>query len=291
MIFQDTYFYYLRKPAGRPTTWWTQECFLDKLESGIYEEYLQAYHHSEWYDDMLYQYFHMHYNDRQLTKVADVHALVHYLTHTFSHNQEYGLVNRLDNDTAGFLYFAKDVYTYTHWAKRQEQGRIKKQYLALVRGDMTYLIDHPEKTDCMIEGNTIQVTYPLMHHGQLDDRMVCLRSRKDMAKWRGKVLEKTSKITVLDYNSLCQKTLVHIEIEQGARHQIRMHLAALGYPILGEKIYDKAMFRQDRLPLHLWSIGCDIRAHRDVLERFYRLREKVNQPVAHLPWDHSERVM
>ena len=121
MLFQDKHFYYLRKPAGRPSTRGKEECFLDKMENGIYEQFLQAYHHSDGYDKMLYGYFHEHVESRDLEKIRDVHALIHYLMHTFSYQQEYGLVNRLDSDTAGFLYFAKDVYNYTHYKKWQSQ--------------------------------------------------------------------------------------------------------------------------------------------------------------------------
>ena len=121
MIFQDKHFYYLWKPAGRPSTCGKEECFLEKMENGTYEQFLQVYHHSDGYDKMLYEYFHQYASSRELEKVSDVHALIYYLLHTFSCQQEYGLVNRLDTETAGFLYFAKNVYNYTHYKKWQKQ--------------------------------------------------------------------------------------------------------------------------------------------------------------------------
>ena len=89
MIFKDKHFFYLRKPAGWPSTWGEEECFLDKMENGAYEQFLQVYHHSDGYDRMLYEYFHQHASHRELEKVSDVHALIYYLLHTFSHQQEF----------------------------------------------------------------------------------------------------------------------------------------------------------------------------------------------------------
>ena len=79
MLFQDDNFYYLWKPAGRPSTYGQQECFLDKMESGAYEEYLQVYHHSEGYSRILYNFFHEHHPLRELEHVDDLHALIAYL--------------------------------------------------------------------------------------------------------------------------------------------------------------------------------------------------------------------
>lgn len=294
MLSRDKHFYYLRKPAWRPSTRWQEECFLDKMENGVYEEFLQAYHHSDGYDRMLYGYFYEHRESRWLERIHDVHALIYYLLNTFSAQQEYGLVNRLDRDTAGFLYFARDIYTYTHYKKRQQQGWVKKNYLAVVRGDIGYVLKNKHKKQITrhqapyvdIQENKIILSYPLMHHAQLADRMVAIKSRSDMAKWRGKLIEKKTKIQVLAYNHFQQRALIHVEIAQWARHQIRAHLAAFGYPVLGEKLYAKKEIALDRLPLHLWSIGCEVDADYEVLKSFYKIREKMNEPI-HLPGDYS----
>lgn len=295
MIFQDEHFYYLRKPAWWPSTWGKQECFLDKLESGVYEEFLQAYYHSDGYDKMLYEYFYAHSSQRDLRKVNNIHALIHYLMHTFSHQQEDGLVNRLDTDTTGFLYFAKDAYNYSHYKKRQNQWWIKKNYLAVVRGDIGYILkkQHKKKiheasiSHISVDDEIITISYPLMHHAQLDDRMVAIKERNDMAKWRWKLIEKETKIRLLNYNHFQQRSLIHIEINQWARHQIRAHLWAFWYPILWEKIYAKKEISCDRLPLHLRSIGCEVDADREVLKSFYKIWDKMNEPI-HVPGDHSK---
>jgi 23S rRNA-/tRNA-specific pseudouridylate synthase len=52
MLYQDEHLYYLRKPAGIPSTWGKQECFLDMLESGEYERRLAHPHHDAYHDRM-----------------------------------------------------------------------------------------------------------------------------------------------------------------------------------------------------------------------------------------------
>ena len=99
-------------------------------------------------------------------------------------------MNRLDRDTAGFLYFAKNVYNYAHYKKRQAQGRVHKHYLAVVRGEIGYILHkkhqkqrkRKENPYVDIEDDRIVLSYPLMHHAQLDDRMVAIKNRNDMAR-------------------------------------------------------------------------------------------------------------
>lgn len=66
-------------------------------------------------------------------------------------------------------------------------------------------------------------------------------------------------------------TLVKVTLTKGVRHQIRVHLAALGYPLVGDELYGKRQFEKLRksihmpnntampnIPLHLRSMGCEV---------------------------------
>ncbi len=190
--------------------------------------------------------------------IHEVHGTVHALTHTFSHAQEYGLLNRLDTPTAGFLYFAKDIPRYIDFKLHQKEDRLCKHYLAKVAGHVTYLVHHGHDHDeIVIDDEHVHIHYPLMHHVHLQDRMTVLTDPAHITKGRGKPLFKKTSLRVLHYDIPENKSLIHITIRAGARHQIRAHMAALGYPILGDTLYAKQKDHH-HVPLHLRSIGCEL---------------------------------
>lgn len=131
------------------------------------------------------------------------------------------------------MYFAKDIPNYIDYKLHQKQGRITKHYLAKVDGHVEYLFMHGhDHEEIVVEGEHIHIYYPLMHHAHLDDRMVVLHTPEEFTKGRGNALFKKTTIRPLHYNIQDNRTMLHITIDAGARHQIRAHLAALGYPIL-----------------------------------------------------------
>ena len=65
----------------------------------------------------------------------DASQIVTHVIHTFSRQQEYGLLNRLDTPTAGLLYFAHDYDVYATYRKQQKKGEVIKHYFALVQGN------------------------------------------------------------------------------------------------------------------------------------------------------------
>jgi 23S rRNA-/tRNA-specific pseudouridylate synthase len=258
MLYQDDHLYYLWKPADIPSTRGKQHSFLDMVDSGEYEHWL-AHSHHEGYHERMRAYLVDHIQEFNLEPIENVHATLNSLLHTFSHQQEYGLLNRLDTPTAGFLYFAKNIPTYIDFKLHQKEERLIKHYLAKVDGHVHYLVDNGHDHDeVVVDGDYIHIYYPLMHHQHLHDRMVVLRTPEEFTKGRGQPMFKKTTIHPFHYNIEDNRTMIHITIESGARHQIRAHLSALGYPILGEQLYTK---KKDyhHMPLHLWSIGCEIK--------------------------------
>jgi 23S rRNA pseudouridine1911/1915/1917 synthase len=134
-----------------------------------------------------------------------------------------GLVHRLDNDTSGVCLFARDAETHAAFLQQRHAHTLWRRYLALV-GDG--IADDGE------------VTLPLGHHPSDEARM---RAVTDGAAFRG---EPQSARTV--YHVLRRgggAALVSVEIWGGRRHQIRAHLAHLGWPVLGDPIYGTAAAR------------------------------------------------
>lgn len=201
--FEDDYCYYFWKPHGIASSWGSWPCFLDMF----------------------------------LTSNADtaIEKIRTNLTIAFGSDNEFGLLNRLDNDTSGLLYFAKSLEVKKQRKKLQNQWKIVKYYLADVRGN----IDRFDKC----------VAYPIAHHPQAKDRMICIHnSAETHIQWQAC----ETWVEKLYYDEVHNYSCLLIMIRKWVRHQIRCHLSAIGCPIIGEKIYKK---KKDTEQLHLWSIG------------------------------------
>lgn len=151
---------------------------------------------------------------------------------------ECGIAHRLDNDTSGLITIGKTPESYEALRNMFQERKIKKGYIALVLG-------HPPDQGV--------VTTPIAHHPQ---------KKKKMIVDQGGRPAKTIFRTVERYRSQdTDYSLLTIEIESGVRHQIRAHLASLGNPIAGDRLYQNAQFRtQDTLPLsrhflHAYSLS------------------------------------
>ncbi|HQJ30005.1 MAG TPA: RluA family pseudouridine synthase [Syntrophales bacterium] len=123
-----------------------------------------------------------------------------------------GIVHRLDKDTSGLMIVAKSDAVHRSLADDFQARRVEKTYLALVYGDM------PDD-----EG---VVDLPVGRH-PVDRKKMSTRSRRGKnAVTRWQVRERYGAVT-----------LVTAAIETGRTHQIRVHLAALGHPVVGDRLY------------------------------------------------------
>ena len=143
------------------------------------------------------------------------------------------LVSRLDMNTSGLIVIGKNQYAHMALSKEMKNNNMKKRYIAIVHGNLkekegtiNVPIYRPEKEDGF---NSIK-------------RVVDERGQRSITHY--KVLER-----------LKDATVVELKLETGRTHQIRVHLAHLGYGIIGDELYgyvDESLIK--RQALHAYSL-------------------------------------
>ncbi len=136
----------------------------------------------------------------------------------FPDSREVGLLHRLDNETSGVLLFARTPETKTKLMAIQRQGGLRKTYLAWVSGKLE---------------NEGKIQTPVAHHPKNAKKMQVCADEKTAKKLKAR--DALTYYTPI--KSSLHSSLVQVEIYQGARHQIRVHLASLGHPLLGDTLY------------------------------------------------------
>jgi 23S rRNA pseudouridine1911/1915/1917 synthase len=132
-----------------------------------------------------------------------------------------GIVHRLDKDTSGVMVIAKTTLAREALVARFAAHDLERAYLGIAIGA------HPE-----------HATYDTLHG----------RHPHDRKRFSSKVLKGRRAITHVDrVASLHGATLVRCRLETGRTHQIRVHLAEHGYPLLGDPIYGGRPPRDRRL--------------------------------------------
>lgn len=130
--------------------------------------------------------------------------------------QRPGIVHRLDKDTSGLLVIAKDAQTHTALADQMRERAMVKRYLALVEGRMdppTGVIEAPIGRD---PRNRLRMALVSEARGGRDAR---------------------TRFHTLRY--VPGRSLLEVQLETGRTHQIRVHLAALHHPVVGDLTYGR----------------------------------------------------
>jgi 23S rRNA pseudouridine1911/1915/1917 synthase len=140
-----------------------------------------------------------------------------------------GIVHRLDKDTSGLLVVAKTVTAQTDLVRQLQARTVRREYLALASGDIE-------------RSGTIDA--PIGRHPLKRTSMAVVATGKP-AVTRYEVRERFGDCT-----------LIACRLETGRTHQIRVHLASIGHPLVGDPAYGRrhgvAFGRQ---ALHAWRLG------------------------------------
>jgi 23S rRNA pseudouridine1911/1915/1917 synthase len=126
--------------------------------------------------------------------------------------QRPGVVHRLDRDTSGLLVLARSDEAYASLGEQMRARRIEREYVALVRGR------------------------PPSRRGTIDAPIG--RDRNDVGRMAVGGRAERPAITHFELaEPLAGTSLLRLKLETGRTHQIRVHLAAIGHPVLGDPVY------------------------------------------------------
>ena len=169
-----------------------------------------------------------------------------------------GIVHRIDKDTSGLLLVVKNNEVHADIAARIRRHEVTRKYLAMVYGTVSQ------------SNGTVDA--PIGRDPRNRKRMAVVRDGKPAI----------THFTVLD--RYASATWIECRLETGRTHQIRVHMAAVGHPVVGDPLYaqGKDPYGQSGQALHAAELefvhpvtGETVRVHADLPEHLRTLREQM----------------
>ncbi|MSS43850.1 RluA family pseudouridine synthase [Anaerosalibacter bizertensis] len=143
-----------------------------------------------------------------------VNALLYHMDSlsTMGGQERPGIVHRLDKDTSGLLIISKNDFSHSILVNEIKERRVKRIYYCLVYGNV--------KVDKGV------INAPIGRDPVDRRRMTVIDKNSKEAITHFKVLERFNRYTLLE-----------VELETGRTHQIRVHMAYIGHPVVGDAVY------------------------------------------------------
>lgn len=143
-----------------------------------------------------------------------------------------GIVHRLDKETSGLMVVARTQKAYTHLQRQFKNKVVDKHYIGLIQGKMS--------------AQQGKITWPIGRHPKHGARVSVKTRTPRPAETRFTVKQEFERFTLLDIQPITGRT-----------HQIRVHLAAAGHPIVGDRRYGRQAGKAGcpRLFLHSYLLS------------------------------------
>ena len=154
-----------------------------------------------------------------------------------------GIVHRLDKETSGLVLVAKTEATHKALALQFKKRKIKKEYLSFVKGN--------------VKKDTGSIESLIGRHKTHRKKMVAVRNNGRSACTHYEVLQRFKNYTY-----------IKLQPETGRTHQIRVHMASINHPVIGDKLYggknpNLGTFKMERHALH----ACQLEFKHPILEK------------------------
>ena len=198
-----------------------------------------------------------------------------------------GIVHRLDKDTSGLMVVAKTDRSHFGLAKQFANHSVSRKYVAVVKG-------LPGKTNSMLGrrgGSTMEGEGVIRIEGNIGRSD---RDRKKMAvklnggKWA------VTRARVKEYFPGARASLIECWLETGRTHQIRVHLAHFGHPLVGDSVYGRRQLPsmiEQRIERRTAAGKCARQAlHAGTLEFIHPVTLEALEFVAEMPEDMAELI-
>ncbi len=143
-----------------------------------------------------------------------------------------GIVHRIDKDTSGILVIAKSNLAHAKLSEMLKEHDIKREYIALAEG--------------IIRENKGKIDAPIGRHPADRIKMAVNSKNGRRAITHFEVLERFK-----------NATLIKVNLETGRTHQIRVHMAYIGFPLVGDEVYGrkKQKYNTEGQVLHAKVLG------------------------------------
>lgn len=158
-----------------------------------------------------------------------VNALLYHFNEKSTKKLRPGIVHRLDKDTSGVMVVAKDEKVHEILSEMIKNKEVERKYLAVVEG--------------VIPNDTGEINVPIGRDIYNRQKMVATDIHAKHAITHFRVLRRFSK-----------HTLIQCVLDTGRTHQIRVHMAYIGYPVVNDPLYNKKSATEFGQLLHSKSI-------------------------------------
>ncbi len=189
---------------------------------------------------------------------------------SLTHVPRAGIVHRLDKDTSGLMVVARTETAQTHLVRQLQARTVHRQYVALCHGHL--------------KGPAVLVDQAIGRHSRVPIKMSVTRP---IAPKEAITQVYRQRLGMLGEQAVSQ---VICKLQTGRTHQIRVHLASLGHPLVGDSLYGGQMMAgAERQMLHAQKLRFEDPQTLELLEFVSEPPPDMNDVLSHTRWIESNR--